>query len=90
MIQVFTTNSIGIPERFLRVCDTEEVRTILQFNKETHGRWDKQKEMRSEGSIHPDLYWSPKLRHIFHNPDPKERAKLRARFFREHPRLIGK
>ena len=90
MIQVFTPNSVGIPERYLRVCDKEEVKTIMQWNKETVGRKSKDKEIVFEGKIAPSMFWNPKFRSIFFNPDPVERKRLRAKFYKDYPRLVGK
>ena len=80
MIQVFTTGSIGIPERYLRVCDTEEVRTVMQYNKEIGSGYSKDKELKFMGKIPTEIYWNPKFRHIFHNPDPIEGKRLRSLF----------
>lgn len=78
-----------VENRYLRLCDTEDVRAVLALIKEKktmlrnrHGE-SKDEGIRALGDIPREIYFHPALRRIFHNKDPEKGAELKKRFLNE-------
>lgn len=84
-----------IDERYLKECDMKEVDAVLKSTAEQRlenrifGRgYSKNRNMRTLGDIPATIYWHPKFRHIFHNPDPKEGQRLRREFLKKFSKFM--
>ena len=93
MITILQKSDI-LDERYLRVCDTQEVRQVMKdcAEKRSESRswrngYSKNKNMRMIGDIPQFIYAHPKFRRIFNNPDPIEGQKLRREFLRKYSKF---
>ena len=91
MIEIYSPRQIGLTETYIRMCDPEEVKNVIgicsrekSYHRQNRNGYTKDREMRSVGHIPSSVYYHPKLRHIFFNPDPKEGARLKEEFFRTY------
>ena len=76
-----------VDDRYLRICDTPEVRSVVrecQTKRLTNGKaLSKDKGFGAVSDIPANIYWHPAFRHIFRNPDPRERDRLTRKFVEE-------
>jgi len=76
-----------VDDRYLRICDTKEVRDVVRDCKDkrlSNGKaLSKDKGVGAMADIPATIYWNPAFKHIFRNPDPIERMKLTRKFLEE-------
>lgn len=79
-----------VEDRYLRLVDTPEVRTIIGLiqTKKNHlmknrSGMSNDGEMRAIGSIPREIYFHPAFRHIFHSKDTEKNEEMKRRFLNE-------
>ena len=79
-----------VDDRYLRLVDTQEVRTTIGLIQTKKNHMMKNRsgmsddgEMRAIGSIPREIYFHPAFRHIFHSKDPDKNEEMKRRFLNE-------
>ena len=99
MITILKRDSVlDINESHLCLADPEEIRLVIQeckTQRSLNGKGiSKNGNLAAAGDIPASVYWDPRLRHIFHNPDRSERERLTRKFlernskFKNHTRRL--
>lgn len=95
MITILNKDALSeIDETHVRFADEEEIKAVienckvkrLETNRDMKG-FSKDKNLRTVGDIPSAVYWHPKLKHIFRNPDSKEGARLRREFLKRYTKF---
>jgi len=94
MITILAKKDV-VDEKYLRMCDPEEVKTVMQYtadqrvyHRASRNGYSPNKNMRELSAIPESVYWNPAFRHIFHNPDAREGQKLKRRFLRTFSKFM--